>query len=107
MTGFARAVGALGAWRWTVELKCVNAKGLDLRLRAPPAFDRIEVEAKARIGKALARGTCFATLSAQRESGAGLQARVNKDVLAAIISAVNEAAEGSGLAPPTLEVRRP
>ena len=46
MTGFARAVGAFGAWRWTVELKCVNAKGLDLRLRLPPAFDRIEAEAK-------------------------------------------------------------
>ena len=36
MTGFARAAGAEGPWRWTVELKCVNAKGLDLRLRLPP-----------------------------------------------------------------------
>src|SRR5271170_5210039 len=69
MTGFARAVGASGAWRWTVELKCVNAKGLDLRLRLPPAFDRIEAQAKTRIGKALERGTCFATIVAQREGG--------------------------------------
>ena len=56
MTGFARAAGALGPWRWTVEIKCVNAKGLDLRLRLPPGFDRIEAEARTRIGKALARG---------------------------------------------------
>jgi len=102
MTGFARAVGASGAWRWTVELKCVNAKGLDLRLRAPPAFDRIEVEAKARIGKALARGTCFATIAAQRE-GAGVTARVDTALMAQIAAAGREAAEKFGLAPPTLD----
>jgi uncharacterized protein (TIGR00255 family) len=102
MTGFARASGASGAYRWSVELKSVNAKGLDLRLRVPPGFDRIEGEARARLGRALARGTCFATLSAQRE-GATLQARVNKEALAAIVSAVKEAAEGTGLGPPTLD----
>ena len=41
MTGFARAAGASGAWRWAFELKSVNAKGLDLRLRMPPPFDRV------------------------------------------------------------------
>ena len=102
MTGFARASGASGAYRWVFELKSVNAKGLDLRLRTPPGFDRIEGEARARLGRALARGTCFATLSAQRE-GATLQVRVNREALAAIVSAVREAAEGAGLAPPTLD----
>jgi uncharacterized protein (TIGR00255 family) len=101
MTGFARASGASGAWRWVFELKSVNAKGLDLRLRTPAGFDRIEAEARTRLGRALARGTCFATLSAQRE-GATLQARVNKEALTAIVTAVKEAAEGAGLAPPTL-----
>jgi uncharacterized protein (TIGR00255 family) len=102
MTGFARATGAEGAWRWTVELKCVNAKGLDLRLRLPPAFDRIEAEAKARIGKALARGTCFATISAQRQ-GAGVTARVDTELLAQIAAAAREAAAKFGLAPATLD----
>src|SRR5277367_2920799 len=102
MTGFARAVGAFGAWRWTVELKCVNAKGLDLRLRLPPAFDRIEAEAKTRIGKALARGTCFATIVAQREGG-GVTARVDTALMAGIAAAAREAAEKFGLAPATLD----
>ena len=75
MTGFARVAGARGPWRWTVEIKCVNAKGLDLRLRLPPGFDRVEAEARARISKALARGACFATISASRE-GAATQARL-------------------------------
>src|SRR5271169_657512 len=102
MTGFARAVGAFGAWRWTVEVKCVNAKGLDLRLRLPPAFDRIEADARARLSRALARGTCFATISAQRE-GAGVDARVDSAVLAKIIAAAREAGETFGLAPPTMD----
>ena len=102
MTGFARAAGALGPWRWTVELKCVNAKGLDLRLRVAAGFDRIEGEARARLAKALARGTCFATISAQRE-GASSMARVDAAALASIVGAAREAAKAAGLAPPTMD----
>ena len=36
MTGFARAHGASGSYAWSWELKSVNAKGLELRLRLPP-----------------------------------------------------------------------
>src|SRR5579863_531942 len=97
MTGFARAAGAEGPYRWVVELKSVNAKGLDLRLRLPPGFDRIEGEARARLTRALARGACFATISAQRDGGAA-QAKVNPEALAAVIEAAKEAAQRAGLA---------
>jgi uncharacterized protein (TIGR00255 family) len=102
MTGFARAAGAHGAYRWAFELKTVNAKGLDLRLRVPPGFDRIEAEARARLGKALARGTCFATLAAQREGAVG-EVKINAEALAQLAQAAKEAAEGAGLAPPTID----
>lgn len=102
MTGFARAQGALGAWRWTVEIKCVNAKGLDLRVRAPAGFDRVESEIRARAGKALTRGTAFVTLNAARE-GAGVAARVDAALLAEVAKAAKAAAERFGLAPPTLD----
>ena len=102
MTGFARVGGAAGAWRWTVEIKSVNAKGLDLRLRVPPGFDRIEQEARARLGKALARGTVFVNISATRE-GASVVARIDKSLLADIAAAAKAAAEEFGLAPPTLD----
>src|ERR1700692_3864257 len=102
MTGFARTGGGCGAWRWTVELKCVNAKGLDPRLRLPPAFDRIEAEAKTRIGKALARGACFATIVAQR-GGGGVTARGDTALMAEIAAAAREAAAKFGLAPATLD----
>jgi uncharacterized protein (TIGR00255 family) len=102
MTGFARAAGAQGAYRWVFEVKSVNAKGLDLRLRLPPGFDRIESEARARLGKALARGACFATLSVQRE-GVGAEIKINAGALAALAVAGRQAAEGTGLAPPTID----
>jgi len=102
MTGFSRATGARGPWRWTVELKCVNAKGLDLRLRAPSAFDRIEAEARAKLGKVLARGTCFAAIDAKRE-GSTSRARIDAALLEDIAGAARAAAEKFGLAPPTLD----
>ena len=102
MTGFSRAAGALGPWRWTVEIKCVNAKGLDLRLRLPPGFDRIENEARTRLAKGLARGSCFATIAAQRE-GTGAKARLDANALEEIIAAARAAAAKAGLAPPTMD----
>ena len=102
MTGFARAAGSGGRWRWAFELKSVNAKGLDLRLRMPAPFDRVETEARARLAKALARGTCFGTLIAQRE-GAAIEARIDRAALEAIAIATREAAAQAGLAPPTMD----
>ena len=48
MTGFARGHGVAGAYAWAWELKSVNAKGLDLRLRLPPGWDAIEAPVRAR-----------------------------------------------------------
>ncbi len=102
MTGFARTAGSFGRYRWTVELKSVNAKGLDVRLRIAQGFDRVEGEARARLARALARGTCFATLSVQRE-GTAPQVGINASGLAALVRAVTVAAETTGLAPPTFD----
>jgi uncharacterized protein (TIGR00255 family) len=102
MTGFARAAGSNGAWRWAFEVKTVNAKGLDIRLRMPAPFDRVEAEARARVAKALARGTCFVTLSAQREGGLS-GARIDEAALGSIAAAARAAAEKAGLSPPTMD----
>jgi uncharacterized protein (TIGR00255 family) len=102
MTGFARAAGARDPWRWSIELKSVNAKGLDLRLRVPTGFDRIEGEVRAMVSRAFARGTCFATLAAQRE-GAAAQVRINTPALQAIVNAAANVTKDLGLAPPTMD----
>ncbi len=53
MTGFARGQGVCGAYAWAWELKSVNAKGLDLRLRLPPGWDAVEVPARSRAAEVL------------------------------------------------------
>jgi uncharacterized protein (TIGR00255 family) len=65
MTGFARGQGAVGAYRWVWEIRSVNAKGLDLRLRLPPGWDAIEPVLRARAAEVLSRGTLHATLNVE------------------------------------------
>src|ERR1700758_271670 len=86
MTGFARSRGASGPYAFEWELKSVNAKGFDLRLRLPPGWDELEAHAKKRAGEVLARGTVYANLNVKR-SGALATVRINEDVLASVVKA--------------------
>lgn len=87
MTGFARTAGASPPYRWAWEIKSVNSKGLDLRLRLPSGFDAIESECRARLAKKLTRGAVYATLSMQRDAAAA-DIRVNEQALATILAAL-------------------
>lgn len=87
MTGFAREAGQTGPWRWAWELKSVNAKGLDVRLRVPPVFEFLSDEVRTRLAKAVQRGTCFVNLSATREETVPV-ARLNTQLLDALVEAL-------------------
>lgn len=91
MTGFARSHGASGPYTFEWEMKSVNAKGFDLRLRLPPGWDDIEAPAKKRAGELLARGTVYASLSVKR-TNAVAQVRINEDVLAAVVKVASQVA---------------
>src|SRR6202163_2241901 len=84
MTGFARSHGASGPYAIEWELKSVNAKGFDLRMRLPPGWDDLEAFAKKRAGEVLSRGTVYANLSVKRANAAST-VRINEEVLASIV----------------------
>src|ERR1700758_4955222 len=84
MTGFARSHGASGPYAFEWELKSVNAKGFDLRMRLPPGWDDLEAFAKKRAGELLSRGTVYANLNVKR-AGAVSTIRINEEVLASIV----------------------
>jgi len=68
MTGFARESGALAdgtAFAW--EVRSVNGRGLDLRLRLPAGLDALEPALREAAGKRLKRGNVSATLTLKRE----------------------------------------
>jgi uncharacterized protein (TIGR00255 family) len=102
MTGFARADGVSGAYAWAWELKSVNAKGLELRLRLPPGWDAVEPPLRARAAEQLARGTVHANLTAQR-AGVAPVVRVNEPVLAAVLSTMRDVAKRIEAAPPAID----
>ncbi|HXL68597.1 MAG TPA: YicC/YloC family endoribonuclease [Xanthobacteraceae bacterium] len=102
MTGFARAQGATGTHAWTWELKSVNGKGLDLRLRLPPGWDGVEPAVRAATSRALARGNVTATLTLTRE-GVAPTVRVNEEALAAVIAAIGRIAKRVDAAPASLD----
>ena len=102
MTGFARSHGAAGPYAWAWELKSVNAKGLDLKLRMPSGWDAIEVPVRSRATEKLARGSVFANLTVERQGVASV-ARVNEAVLAAVIATMKELDGKVRASPPTLD----
>ena len=70
MTGFARAEGTLDGLGWVWELRSVNGRGLDLRLRLPGGWDQLEPALRDAAGKLLRRGNVNATLALKREAEA-------------------------------------
>jgi uncharacterized protein (TIGR00255 family) len=84
MTGFARSHGASGPYAFEWELKSVNAKGFDLRMRLPPGWDDLELFAKKRAGEVLSRGTVYANLNVRRSNPVST-IRINEEVLASIV----------------------
>lgn len=87
MTGFARSHGVSGTYVWSWELKSVNSKGLDLRLRLPPGWDAVEVPVRKRAAELLSRGNIYANLTVTRE-GVAPVVRINEPVLHAILTAM-------------------
>jgi len=85
MTGFARREGTSGRYRWAWEMRSVNGKGLDVRLRLPPGCEHLETEFRKLYGDSFSRGNLQVglTLSAVET---GVEAVVNQGALAAVLA---------------------
>jgi uncharacterized protein (TIGR00255 family) len=102
MTGFARGHGVSGPYAWAWEVKSVNGKGLDVRLRLPPGWDAIEAPVRAKAAEALARGSIQASLAVER-TGVLPVVRINTGVLEAILTTLRQIAPRLEASPPSLD----
>lgn len=84
MTGYARAGGTLPGIGFSVEIKSVNGRGLDLRMRLASGFDALESEIRRLIGKSITRGSLTVSLNVDRE-GEGGRVVVNHQALEAVL----------------------
>jgi len=98
MTGFADAQGAFDTLRWRWEVRSVNGRGLDLRLRIPPGMDGIEAAARVLAADRFRRGNIQAVLNIESSEGArGL--RIDTAALAQAVKLATQIAAETGLAP--------
>ncbi|WP_240758024.1 YicC/YloC family endoribonuclease [Palleronia sediminis] len=99
MTAFAAATGEYGPWTWSWDLRSVNGRGLDLRLRLPDWIDGLEAALRARLQKALSRGNVTLGLRVTR-TAAGPEGGAMERALDAVMALeALAAARGHGLAP--------
>jgi uncharacterized protein (TIGR00255 family) len=101
MTGFARAEGDDLGISWVWEMKSVNGKSLDLRLRLPPGFDSLEPQLRALLTQRFRRGNFSANLAITRTTPAAV--RVNRETLAQLVTLMNELAGEIEAAPPRID----
>lgn len=106
MTGYASHRGQGAGHDWTWDLRAVNGKGLELRLRVPDWIEGLEPAIRADLTKAAARGSVSLSLKVARDPGAAEASTLNAVALNAALVALAEVeqaamARGVTLAPST------
>ena len=89
MTAFAAAQGAGCGFAWSWELRSVNGKGLELRLRLPDWIEGLEAALRKRIGQSVSRGSVQLSLRVQADDGAAT-ASVDAAHLATVLDALHQ-----------------
>lgn len=92
MTAFASRTGSFGNTSWVWEMRGVNARGLDLRLRIPDSVEGIEAALRPALTKALSRGNVTVNLRLSREEGNGEMA-VDPGQLDMVLRALDQVQE--------------
>jgi uncharacterized protein (TIGR00255 family) len=90
MTGFAARKGQGAGHSWMWDVRSVNGKGLDLRLRVPDWIDGLELALRGELGRALQRGNVSLSLKVSRDGlSEGVEGlRVNPAALNAVLLAL-------------------
>lgn len=87
MTGFASGQGEAMGLTWSWDLRSVNARGLDIRVRVPDWIDGLEQALRALISKRVARGSVTVSLRLQ-STGADVVQELNEAQLDRVLTAM-------------------
>ena len=101
MTGFGHADGEYAAFRWAWELRSVNGRGLDVRVRMPSDLSALETVIREKTAQKFKRGNIQISLQLSRSTGGETQIRINQDVLQQMLVVLAEIESRAKLAPST------
>lgn len=102
MTGFAREAGVTGPYQWAWEIKTVNGRGLEARVRTPSGYDAIGEEARAQILKAFSRGQGQINLTLTKGVTTP-KVRVNRGLLETLVATVGSLDLPAGVKPASID----
>jgi len=89
MTGFAAGSGEMDGYSWDWELRSVNAKGLDIRMRLPDWIEGLEKPVREMLAKSAGRGSVNLTLRVTREQSSS-ELNISQSQLARVIAAISK-----------------
>jgi len=95
MTGFGRAAGTAGAWTYLWEMRSVNGKGLDVRMRLPSGMDQLEQQVRTLAARVLKRGNVQVSLQLACEEPS-VELRINPNALVAAVEAAQQVSDAMG-----------
>ena len=100
MTGYARVAGRVeGGRAFTLSLKSVNHRFLDLQFRLPSESDALEMKLRRVLKDKMTRGHVDVTVSLDRagENGGAVELMVNKEIVGGYVQAFRSAAKEFGV----------
>ncbi|KAB0680666.1 YicC/YloC family endoribonuclease [Aureimonas leprariae] len=102
MTGFARIEEQTPSGSFAWELRSVNGKGLELRLRLPPGFEALEPEIRRLASARLARGNVQVALTVAKPDER-LRFTINETMLAEVLALSGKLVANGDAATPTAD----
>ncbi|MSP67367.1 MAG: YicC family protein [Alphaproteobacteria bacterium] len=102
MTGFARAEGGDGDLRWSWEVRSVNGRNLDIRVRFPAGFEALDGPARALVAERCRRGSVNLMLAINRERSRALP-RLNRAAVDAVVAILADLRDRFGAEAPRLD----
>ena len=102
MTGFARRDGGDGVVGWAWEIKSVNGKALDVRLRVPGGYERLEPQARSAAQGAFTRGSLQISLQID-QSERPPRLKINQELLSQLLEQIGALGTDSRIEPARLD----
>lgn len=99
MTGFGSAVAECANKKFTVELKSLNSKQLDLSMRSPAGYRLLEADMRSMVAARLERGKVELSMAVETTGGEG-SVELNVPALEAYCRQIREASRTLGIPEP-------
>lgn len=96
MTGFGRAEGSFEDWSWVWEVRAVNGKSLDIRMKLPNGYESLEPHIRKHISSVLHRGSLQISLKVHT-TGQDMPYRLNTDWLRTLVNSTFEISKERGI----------